>query len=578
MWSNVLYIDLDTGDYEIKDRSDLFDKYLGGTGVATQLLLEECPPGTDPFYPDAPIIFSIGPLNTIFPCASKAVAVFKSPMTGEMGESHAGGRLSMAMRFAGYDSIVIKGSAPKPSYLSIHDDNINLKDATSIWNVSSVEVIGKILRNVEPGKGRRSIMRIGAAGVNKVHYASVNVDTYRHFGRLGLGAVFGSKNLKAVVISGTEEVEIPDMAPYRKMYKKLYDAVVDTEVMDKYHDLGTAANINVLNQLKGLPTKNLNQSSFENAENLSGEYLADNLLLRKIACSNCPIGCIHIAMIKTPFQKGHEFEVNHISYDYELIYALGTNLGINRSEDMLRLVDRCELHGLDAISTGGVLAWATESYERDLITPPDTLGIALRWGDTDSYLKAIDKIVEMPNKFYQTLAKGTAAAAAEYGGGDFAVNLGGLEIAGYHTGPASIVGQMVGVRHSHLDNGGYSIDQKASSQQLNEEQMVDKLIYEDYWRMINNSLVCCLFARGVYGEQNIVDALASVGIEKTRKELDAMGREIFLAKYEFKKREGFDIDKLTIPGRFFGTISQMGMLKEYTIQQMIKLYREKTGI
>jgi len=202
MWSNVLYIDLDTGEHQVRDRADLFDKYLGGTGVATQLLLEECPPGTDPFSPEAPIIFSIGPLNTIFPCVSKTVSMFKSPMTGELGESHAGGRLSMAMRFAGYDSIVIKGRAEKPCYLSIHDDEVKLKDATSIWNVSSVEVIGKILRGVEPGKGRRSIMRIGGAGVNMVRYANVNVDTYRHFGRLGLGAVFGSKNLKAIVISG----------------------------------------------------------------------------------------------------------------------------------------------------------------------------------------------------------------------------------------------------------------------------------------------------------------------------------------------------------------------------------------
>lgn len=578
MWSKVLYIDLSTGQHHTRDRTDLFDRYIGGTGVATQLLLEECPPGIDPLAPDAPIIFSIGPMTTIFPCASKAVAMFKSPLNGELGESHAGGRLPMAMRFAGYGSIVLKGRASKPSYLTIHDDEVTIKDATSIWSISSAEVIGKILRNVETGKGRRSIMRIGTAGENMVRYSNVNVDTYRHFGRLGLGAVFGSKNLKAVVISGTEEVDIPEMGPYKKMYKKLYDAVVDTEIMDKYHDLGTAANINVLNQLKGLPTRNLKQSRFENAENLSGEYFADNLLRRKIACSSCPIGCIHIAMLKTPFHKGHEFEVHHISYDYELIYALGTNLGIVQAVDVLRLIDKCERYGMDAISTGGVLAWATEAYERDLITPPDTLGISLRWNDTDNYLKAIDHIVEMPNKFYKTLAKGTAAAAAEYGGEDFAIHLGGLEIAGYNTGPACIVGQMMGVRHSHLDNAGYSVDQKASSNQLSEEQMVDKLIGEDYWRMINNSLICCLFARGVYGEQNVIDALASIGIHKTKGELDAIGREIFRAKYEFKKREGFDPASMKVPARFFETVSQMGMIKKETISKMLQLYRDKTGI
>jgi aldehyde:ferredoxin oxidoreductase len=411
-----------------------------------------------------------------------------------------------------------------------------------------------------------------------VRYANINVYTYRHFGRLGLGAVFGSKNLKGIVISGTEEIDLPDMSAYKKMYNKLYDAVVDTDVMEKYHDLGTAANINVLNRLKGLPTKNLKQSSFENAENLSGEYFADNLLFRKIACSNCPIGCIHIAMLKTQFHKGHEYEVRHISYDYELIYALGTNLGITLAEDVLRLIDRCERYSMDVLSTGGVLAWATEAYESDLITPSDTLGISLRWGDTDTYLKVIDKIVEMPNKFYQALAKGSASAAVEYGGDDFAINLAKVEIAGYHSGPASIIGQMVGVRHSHLDNGGYSIDQKASSQQLTEEQMVDMIIKEDYGRMINNSLVCCLFARGVYNDQTIIEALASVGIQKTRDELDALGKEIFLAKYEFKKREGFDVGNIKVPARFYDTVSQLGKVTPGTINNMLTLYREKTGI
>ncbi|MCK5217193.1 MAG: aldehyde ferredoxin oxidoreductase family protein [Methanosarcinales archaeon] len=578
MWSKVLYIDLDTGEHTIRDRADLFDKYLGGTGVATQLLLEECPVGVDPLSPQAPIIISIGPLTALLPCASKAVSMFKSPLTNELGESHVGGRLAMAMRFAGYDSIVIKGRSDKPSYLSIHDEEVKVKDAASIWDVSSIEVTGQILRNVEPGKGRRSIMRIGEGGVNQVRYANVNVDTYRHFGRLGLGAVFGSKNLKAMVISGTEEIEIPDMSAFKKMYNKLYNSVVDTDVMDKYHDLGTAANINVLNQLKGLPTKNLKQSHFENAESLSGEYFADNLLFRKIACSNCPIGCIHIATLKTQFHKGHEFEFRHISYDYELIYALGTNLGIALAEDVLRLIDRCERYSLDVLSVGGVLAWATEAYERDLITPSDTLGIALRWGDTDKYLKALDQIVKMPNKFYQALAKGTAVAAAEYGGEDYAINLAGVEIAGYHTGPASIIGQIVGVRHSHLDNGGYSIDQKASSQQLTEEKMVDKIIYEDYWRMVNNSLVCCLFARGVYSEQIMIDSLASVGIIKTRDELEALGKEIFLAKYQFKKQEGFDLSRIKVPSRFYETVSQLGKVTPETIDNMLTLYREKTGV
>jgi aldehyde:ferredoxin oxidoreductase len=574
----VLYIDLTSKNTVVENRKELFDKYIGGTGVAIKLLLENAPAKVEPFAPEAPIIFAIGPLSAIMPCCTKVVAMFKSPLTGELGESHAGGRLAMAMRFAGYDAIVITGRAEKPVYLSIHDDDITIKDASSIWGISSVTSIGKILREREAGKGRRSIIRIGKAGENLVRFANVNVDTYRHFGRLGLGAVFGSKNLKAMVISGTEQVDVPDMKVYTKMYQQLFDTITKTEVMDKYHDLGTPVNINVLNQLKGLPTKNFSASHFESAENISGETLAENYLIRKVTCSNCPIGCIHIAELKTAFARGHEFEIAHISYDYELIYALGSNLGVGNPEDVLILIDRCEMHGLDAMSTGVLLAWATEMYERDLITPRDTLGIALRWGDTRSYLKFIDKIVESPSEFYKTLALGTEAAAKKYGGLDFAMTLGGSEVAGYHTGPASIVGQIFGVRHSHLDNAGYSVDQKASAGGLTPEQMVDKLIYEDNWRGVATSLVICLFARGVYGEQTIVDALASVGIHKTREELKQLGEEIYNLKYAFKKREGFEPRRVRIPKRFYETVSQLGVISEDTVKEMMELYIKKRKI
>ncbi|MFQ6061768.1 MAG: aldehyde ferredoxin oxidoreductase family protein [Methanosarcinales archaeon] len=575
--SKVLYLNLSNNEINIKDRSDLFEKYIGGTGVATQLLLEECPSKINPYSPENPIIFSIGPLCGIFPVCTKTVAMFKSPHTNELGESYAGGRLAMAMRFSGYNSIVIKGKAENPVYLSIHDDKVEIKDATSIWGVSEVTAIGRILRDVETGAGRRSILRIGNAGENLVSYATVNVDTYRHFGRLGLGAVFGSKNLKAIVISGTEEINLKNIKDYRKIYQKIYDEVVKTEAMEKYHDLGTSANIIVLNQIKGLPTRNLKSTSFEHADAISGEEFAEKYLVRKVACSHCQIGCIHIAMLKTQFAPGHEYELRNISYDYELIYSLGSNLGVSSPEGILKLIERCEYYGLDAISTGVVLGWATEMYERDLITPQETLGIPLQWNNIDSYLKAIDHIILKKNKFYEALSKGVYYASEEFGGKEFAIALGGNEIAGYHTGPASIVGQIVGVRHSHLDNAGYSVDIKASAQQLSEEEMVDKLIYEDDWRCICNSLITCLFARKVYSEKNVVSALASIGINKTVEELKKIGKDIFRAKYEFKIREGFDLKKIKVPRRFFETISQLGKVTPEQIENMLDLYKSKRG-
>ncbi|HZD43367.1 MAG TPA: aldehyde ferredoxin oxidoreductase C-terminal domain-containing protein, partial [Methanomicrobiales archaeon] len=276
----------------------------------------------------------------------------------------------------------------------------------------------------------------------------------------------------------------------------------------------------------------------------------------------------------------HEFETREISYDFELIYALGSNLGITDPRALLQLIEACEQNSIDAISTGVVLAWATEAYERDLITPQDTLGIPLQWNNAKSYLKAIDFIVQMPNEFYAALARGVEYASAKYGGQDFAMALGGNEVAGYHTGPASIVGQLVGVRHSHLDNGGYSIDQKAAKKYMDPEKMVDTIIKEDNSRGVFNSLIACLFAREVYTTENIIAALEAVGIKKTEEELDDLGRRIFEEKYRFKQREGFDLSKQRIPARFYKTISTLGMVTPETVDAMVKLYceRRKLGV
>jgi aldehyde:ferredoxin oxidoreductase len=576
MLRRVLYIDLGKEESWVEERQDLFDQWMGGTGVGIKLLLEECPEGVDPLSPNAPIIFCIGPLNGMFPVATKIVAAFKSPLTGELGESYAGGRLPLAARFAGHEAIVIRGAARRPSYISINNADVKIKDATSIWGVEA-QTVGMILREHEPGTGRRSIIRIGPAGENLVRYAGVLVDTYRHLGRLGLGAVFGSKKLKAMVISGTEHVEIPDHKRYREVYNRLYSTTVQTDVMEKYHDIGTSVNINVLNWLKGLPTKNFQSSSFPEAENISGEMFADKFLSRRLSCAGCPIGCIHIASLKSAFSTHHEFEVRKVSYDYEPIYSLGSNLGVSSAEGLLQLIDACERLGLDVMSAGVVLAWATEAYERDIISPQETLGVPLQWNDVKNYLKALDFIVRPPNEFYSALARGVDYASSKYGGQDFAMALGGNEVSGYHTGPASIVGQIVGVRHSHLDNAGYSIDQKAAKKQLSPEQMVDEIIKEDNFRGVFNSLVGCLFARGVYTEENIIDALGAVGIEKTVDDLDELGKRIFNEKYRFKTREGFDLSKVRVPRRFYETVSTLGKIEPQTVEEMLCLYRKKRG-
>ncbi|MCD6457623.1 MAG: aldehyde ferredoxin oxidoreductase family protein [Thermoproteales archaeon] len=570
----VLYIDLTKKIYWIEDRRELFENYLGGAGVAINLLKEECPRGADPLRPENPIVFAVGPFTGLYPIASKTVAMFKSPLTGNLGESHAGGRSAIAIRMAGYGAIVIKGASKHPVYVAVHGDKVFFRDARALWGIKSSITVARIIREKEPGAGQRAIMRIGRAGENLVKYACVVTETYRHFGRLGLGAVFGSKKLKAFVVSGKRSLPVLDKRRYREIYKELFDTMVKSPLMKKYHDLGTAANVIPLNKIGALPTKNLKESKFENADKISGEYLAEKYLGRRLACAHCPVACIHLAALREPYEtEPYFYKTTFISYDYELIYSLGSMLGIRNAEDMLKVLDEVEVLGLDGISSGVVLAWATEAYEKGIINENDTLGLRFKWGDYETYIKALRYIVEQPNEFYKALANGVDYAASKYGGEKFALAFGKNEMPGYHTGYLGYFGFLVGSRHSHLDMGGYSIDQKALGKEYNLDELVVKALREEEWRQILSSLVVCFFARGIYKPEIVAKALEPLGWNLTPEDLGKIGAKIHRLKYEFKFREGFDLDSLRLPHRIFETPTPHGYLDEYKFKEMIEKFK-----
>ncbi|MCX6085927.1 MAG: aldehyde:ferredoxin oxidoreductase [Caldiserica bacterium] len=506
--ANVLYIDLSKKRSWLERREDLFGKYFGGAGVGIQLLTENCPAGMDPLAPEAPIVLTTGPLDGLFPLASKTVAMFKSPHTGNLGESHAGGRSAVAIRMSGLGAIVITGTNTNPGYLSIEGGKAYFLDATTLWGMTSSVTAGRIIRQNERSAGLRSIMRIGRAGENLVTYADVSTETYRHFGRLGMG-----------------------------------------------HDLGTAENIQPLSALGGLPTRNLQSGRFDSAEAISGEHYAEHYLGRRLACSHCPVACIHIAALREPYQdEAYYYKTTMISYDYEPIYALGSMLGIRNPEQVLSLMDKVEVLGLDAMSSGVCLAWATEAMEKGLVTEQDTGGLQLEFRKVDGYLAGVEAITRRSNEFWRTLGRGVDAAAARYGGADFAMAFGGNEMPGYHTGPAGYLGFMLGARHSHLDNAGYSIDQKELTKgSIPAEQLAQKLMDEERWRQVLSSLSVCFFARGIYTPELTLRALAAAGYSLTAEQLAATADDIYRAKFAFKLANGFDFNKLTIPHRIFET-------------------------
>lgn len=566
----ILYINLSDRRAWIVERGDLYN-YLGGVGIASKLLYENSSPDLDALHENQPIILAIGPMTSIFPVVTKTVAMFKSPLTGELGESYAGGRLGLAMFNSGYDAIVILGKAKSPIYLSIGTHSVDFKDARTIWGMNPEET-GRIIRDIEPGQGKRSIMRIGTAGENLIKFASVNVDTYRHFGRLGLGAVFGSKNLKAISIIGSRDIKINNFREYFKVFQEIYKKVTATEIMEKYHDIGTPINIAVLNSAGGLPTKNLKQNVFEHGDDISGETLADKHLARKMACTGCPVGCIHIGQYRREFDKGHEYEITNVSYDHELIFAMGSFLGTKTAAETLELIQRTEYYGMDVMSTGVILGWAIECFQKKIIDENQTL-VPLSFGDTDNLLKAIGYICSGINQFYSDLGQGVYHASAIYGGADFAMALGKNEMTGYHTGYGAIIGQAVGARHSHLCNAGYSLDQ--SMKEFDAQKLVDTIYSEEKERCMLNSLCICLFARKVYDRTTILSALHSIGIEMTDEDLTALGDRIFNLKLKIKTDMGFKYQDLTFPRRFFETPSLSGKLDEKMAYELRDMYIKK---
>ncbi|MCS7132398.1 MAG: aldehyde ferredoxin oxidoreductase family protein [Aigarchaeota archaeon] len=577
--SRVLYIDLARKDYWVEDREDLFGEWLGGIGVATKLYGEEVASNADPLGPENSIIFSVGPLTAIYPMASKTIAVFKSPLNNNFSESHAGGRSASAMRFAGYGAIIIRYASERPVYLIIEPDKVRFRDAGALWGVRSAETVGRILREVTSGAGLRSILRIGGAGERLVRYASVMVETFRHFGRMGLGAVFGSKKLKAIVIIAGKNFKIPDLKEYREVRRELYELTRGPGTK-KYHDLGTAENVIPLNVLGALPTRNFSGGRFEGAEEISGEKLAETMLARRVACSACPVACIHLAAIREEYEEEKFlYKTEFISYDYEPIYALGTNLGINDRFGLLKMLKAVEDWGLDAISTGVVLSWATEAFECGLINKDETL-VSLRWGDWRAYIEAIKNIVLQPNEFYKTLALGVEEAAKKYGGREFALSFNKVEPAGYLTGPLYFISLAVGSRHSHLDAGAYSLDQKIFSRGEvlpKPEEAARMIAEEEAWRQVLTSLALCLFARSIYTPEKVTKALNALGYGFTPEELKKLGWKIYLEKQRIKRSEGFRPSEIRLPERIFETPTPLGKISKEYFQQALSAFDEVMG-
>jgi aldehyde:ferredoxin oxidoreductase len=324
----------------------------------------------------------------------------------------------------------------------------------------------------------------------------------------------------------------------------------------------------VLNELKALPFRNRQQTCDPAAAEISGEKFAEKALLRNAACAGCPVGCIHLGFVREKFMEPNQFLYRQVSYDHEPIFAVGCMLAVTDPFAALDIMEEADKVGLDVMSAGVALAWATEASEKGMVSPAETI-VPLRFGDAGAYQQAMWHLARGENEFYRLLASGTLRAAERFGGKDFACVL-GQEMAGYATGEVFFVSQALGLRHSHLDAGGYSFDQKHTEKDAG--KAVAFLAEDERSRCLLTSMVSCLFARGVYTESRLAECLAAVGYDGLADNIRHVSERIRCERWRLRIATGYDSDRVDIPKRFSEVVTWKGPLDWHYLSEVKNEY------
>jgi len=424
----ILDINLSTGAVKTtKIEEDVLRKFIGGSGLAAKLFLDRVPPDADPLGEKNVLFLMAGPLSgTNFPTSSRVVAVFKSPLTNIWGQASAGGSFAAEMKKAGYDGIAISGMSSKPVYLVIEDDKVEIKDAADLWGKDCYETTD-ILKERHGAKA--DVLEIGPAGENLVKFASVLNGKWGFISRCGVGAVMGSKKLKAVVIRGTGKVEPASPEEFAKIRKTLVNKVKENIISQSLKSAGTALGVEV-NAITGvLPVKNWtvgDGSAF--GPKIGGSALTAQYLTKPHACLTCPIACKRTVKVAEGPYKMEEGP----GPQYETVCALGSVLMIDDLAAVIKMGETANRYGVDTISCGVTIAFAMECFEKGLITSKDLDGGQLRWGNPDDVLAIMGKIAKRQG-FGDVLAEGSRSAARKIGKNaeDYTVEIKGLEFPMY---------------------------------------------------------------------------------------------------------------------------------------------------
>ena len=399
-----------------------FRKYLGGRGFNIAILHERLPIGTKPLEPENILCFGTGLLTgTSVPSSGRYNVTTKSPASGFLGDANSGGFWAPELKYAGFDQLVIQGKSSTPVYVQINNDEVFIRDASHLWGKNVWETEHLIKEEIKDNAVQ--IASIGQAGENMVLYAAVMNNLSRAAGRTGTGAVMGSKNLKAIAVRGTKGIKIACPEKLKELNKKLLEIMYNSPSFLARSSFGTSMLIELYNSMGVLPTKNAQESSFEEYGKINGKTLLENYKVKAKACFGCPVHCSHYYRIGSGKYKGTAGE----GPEFETLCSFGSKCGNSNMESILYANNLCNQYGLDTISTGGVIAFAMECFQKGLLTKQDTGGLELKWGDHEMIISLIHKIAKREG-FGDFLAKGVSQMSANIPGSEsFALHIKGVE-------------------------------------------------------------------------------------------------------------------------------------------------------
>ncbi len=556
----ILKIDLTTGkteEYRIPEKWET--DFLGGASLAARILYAVLTPGLDPLSPESPLLFMTGPLTgTSGPTTGRFVVCGKSPATGLWAESNIGGFWGPELRAAGYDGLWITGKASEPVYLWLNGSRLEVRSAAGLWGMNTYHTQEKVKEGV--GEKSARVCVIGPAGEKQVLFASIMCDHGRMAGRTGLGAVMGSKNLKAIAVHGTNELPIFDLTHYKALRSEANRALKEDNEAKVIRDVGTAGAANYAEYLGAMPVKYYSSGSFPAVDDISGAKMTETILTGRSACQGCVIACGRVVKLPKDVRKRKGPE-------HETMVGFGANLLNANLESIVDLGDLCDHYGMDTISTSNTIGLAFHLYEMGIITTENTGGIELKWGDVDASEQMV-RLTGSREGIGDLLAQGSKRFGAHFGAEEEAVQVNGLEVA-YHD-PRGVSGMALsyatsprGACHNQSDyffvDWGHTNDQlgiEYFSRHDHAEKSANVAKHQD-WRTVFNAAVMCIFAN-VEPEMQVKLINAACGLDWSLADMMKAGERAWNLKRAINIRMGLAAQNDKLPKALLTPLTEGG--------------------